>query len=52
MLFSNPLDDQIPEDIDERSVARKYGIRELSYPGSEQLKTIVNVFWNLVVQRV
>src|SRR3954465_9857890 len=48
VLFSPPLDDQTPEEIDERSVARKYGIRELVYPGSEQLKTIVH-FLNGIV---
>ena len=41
MLSSFPLDDHIPdEDLDERGVARKYGIRELVYPGSEQIKTL------------
>lgn len=48
MLFSRPLDDHIPEEIDERSVARKYGIRELVYPGSEQLKTITHFLGGIV----
>ena len=42
------MDEQIPEDLDERSIGRKYGIRELVYPGSEQLKTITH-FLNSIV---
>lgn len=30
----------LPE-LDERSVARKYGLRELIYPDSEQIKTLI-----------
>ncbi|MCU1349548.1 MAG: hypothetical protein JWO56_2578 [Acidobacteria bacterium] len=29
-----------PEEIDERTIARKYGMRELVYPDSEQVKTL------------
>ncbi|HJQ39912.1 MAG TPA: hypothetical protein VKB93_22445 [Thermoanaerobaculia bacterium] len=30
-----------PNEIDERSIAKKYGLRELVYPDSEQIKTLV-----------
>lgn len=30
-----------PPDIDERGIAKKYGLRELNYPDSEQVKTLV-----------
>lgn len=30
-----------PPDIDERAIAKKYGLRELNYPDSEQVKTLV-----------
>lgn len=30
-----------PNEIDERSIAKKYGLRELIYPDSEQIKTLV-----------
>jgi hypothetical protein len=43
------LDEQIPEELDERSIARKYGIRELVYPGSEQLKTLIHFLNGIVV---
>ena len=49
MLSSAALDENIPDNLDERGVARKYGIRELVYPGSEQLKTIVH-FLNGIVE--
>lgn len=29
-----------PEELDERAIARKYGLRELVYPDSEQLKAL------------
>lgn len=34
----------MPEDVqplDERAIARRYGLRELVYPGSEQVKTMI-----------
>jgi len=34
--------DQPPPDLDERAIARKYGLRELRYPDSEQLKTLTH----------
>jgi len=34
-----PLERSVPE-LDERALAKKYGLRELIYPGSEQLKTL------------
>jgi hypothetical protein len=30
-----------PNEIDERAIAKKYGLRELIYPDSEQVKTLV-----------
>ncbi|PYQ28363.1 MAG: hypothetical protein DMF56_16265 [Acidobacteria bacterium] len=30
-----------PNQIDERAIAKKYGLRELSYPDSEQVKTLL-----------
>lgn len=30
-----------PQEIDERAIAKKYGLRELNYPDSEQVKTLV-----------
>ena len=27
--------------LDERAIAKRYGLRELSYPGSEQVKTLI-----------
>ena len=30
-----------PHEIDERSIAKKYGLRELNYPDSEQVKTLL-----------
>ncbi|HEX7153078.1 MAG TPA: hypothetical protein VF618_16445 [Thermoanaerobaculia bacterium] len=30
----------VPEELDERAIARKYGIRELQYPASEQLAAL------------
>jgi hypothetical protein len=30
-----------PNEIDERSIAKKYGLRELNYPDSEQVKTLL-----------
>ena len=30
-----------PNETDERSIAKKYGLRELIYPDSEQIKTLV-----------
>jgi len=30
-----------PHEIDERAIAKKYGLRELIYPDSEQVKTLV-----------
>ncbi len=30
-----------PNEIDERAIAKKYGLRELIYPESEQIKTLV-----------
>jgi hypothetical protein len=30
-----------PQEIDERAIAKKYGLRELIYPDSEQVKTLV-----------
>lgn len=34
--------------VDERSIARKYGVRELVYPDSEQLKTLSHYLGNTV----
>lgn len=31
-----------PAEVDERSVARKFGLRELRYPDSEQVKTLIS----------
>jgi hypothetical protein len=36
---------------DERSVARKYGIRELNYPGSEQVKVLTEYLTRAVESR-
>ena len=30
-----------PNEIDERAIAKKYGLRELNYPDSEQVKTLL-----------
>jgi hypothetical protein len=30
-----------PQEVDERSIAKKYGLRELVYPDSEQVKTLL-----------
>lgn len=48
MLSSRRLDDQAPEELDEQGIARKYGLRELVYPGSEQLKTLIHFLNGLV----
>jgi len=37
-----------PNDIDERSIAKKYGLRELVYPDSEQIKTLVAFLTNAI----
>jgi hypothetical protein len=31
----------MPDETDERSIAKKYGLRELSYPDGEQVKTFI-----------
>ncbi|HEX9984059.1 MAG TPA: hypothetical protein VGF69_12395 [Thermoanaerobaculia bacterium] len=31
----------IPDEMDERGIARKYGIRELQYPTSDQLRALI-----------
>lgn len=36
------------ESIDERAIARKYGVRELVYPDSEQLKMLAQFLGNAV----
>ncbi|MBV9496551.1 MAG: hypothetical protein JOZ54_20050 [Acidobacteria bacterium] len=37
-----------PEELDERAIARKYGLRELVYPDSEQLKVLAQFLSNAV----
>jgi hypothetical protein len=37
-----------PEEIDERAIARKFGLRELVYPDSEQLKVLSQFLSNAV----
>jgi hypothetical protein len=37
-----------PNEIDERSIAKKYGLRELVYPDSEQVKTLVAFLTNTI----
>ena len=37
-----------PHEIDERAIAKKYGLRELIYPDSEQVKTLVAFLSNAV----
>jgi len=37
--FKTPL-----PDLDERAIAKRYGLRELSYPDSEQMKTLIAFF--------
>ncbi len=51
MLSSPALSEQSSEELDERSIARKYGLRELVYPGSEQLKTLTHFLNGLVETR-
>jgi hypothetical protein len=41
VLFSSPVDGPGEHDIDERAIAKKYGLRELVYPDSEQVKTLL-----------
>jgi hypothetical protein len=36
----NPTETAVP-DLDERAIAKRYGLRELAYPDSEQVKTLV-----------
>ncbi|HYC90208.1 MAG TPA: hypothetical protein VEO54_13415 [Thermoanaerobaculia bacterium] len=38
--MSDDFDSPVPE-LDERAIARRYGLRELAYPDSEQVKTLV-----------
>src|SRR6188508_103363 len=35
-------------EIDERAIAKKYGLRELNYPDSEQVKTLVAFLTNAI----
>lgn len=37
---STPREQSVPP-LDERAIARRYGLRELSYPDSEQVKTLI-----------
>ncbi|HKO55832.1 MAG TPA: hypothetical protein VJ276_08125 [Thermoanaerobaculia bacterium] len=37
-----------PEEVDERAIARKFGLRELVYPDSEQLKVLSQFLSNAV----
>lgn len=37
---STPREQPVPP-LDERAIARRYGLRELSYPDSEQVKTLM-----------
>src|ERR1051325_424995 len=37
-----------PNEIDDRSIAKKYGLRELVYPDSEQVKTLVAFLTNTI----
>lgn len=37
-----------PNESDERSIAKKYGLRELVYPDSEQVKTLVAFLTNTI----
>jgi hypothetical protein len=41
-------DHEAPSEIDERAIARKYGLRELVYPDSEQVKTLGQFLSNAV----
>jgi hypothetical protein len=41
-------DDKHPEEFDERSIGKKYGLRELVYPDSEQVKTLVAFLTNAI----
>ena len=41
MLFSSPVDGPEGHEVDERAIAKKYGLRELIYPDTEQVKTLL-----------
>ena len=41
MLFSSPVAPAEEEHLDERAIAKKYGLRELVYPDSEQVKALL-----------
>lgn len=41
MSDDTKIKDGPPQELDERSIAKKYGLRELHYPDSEQIRTLV-----------
>ena|SRR4028118_1586482 len=41
MADEDPKPGETPVAIDERSIAKRYGLRELSYPDSDQVKTFI-----------
>ncbi len=49
-MTEKPAPDQrtAPEEVDERAIARKYGLRELIYPGSEQVNVLGQFLSNAV----